>query len=260
MLTIGQLAGYVGVSVRTVRHYHQIGLLPEPERDSSGYRSYDSSHVVTLTRIRTLAAAGVPLRRIEELLATTPEQFQGALAELDAQVEQKLRQLQDLRRRMAQLPSPDDLCVPASGARLFERLRELGLGERMMEFERDSLVLCYALFPEQAESVVEFRMRLLDDEGYRRFLHLFEGCMDWDPDDPRIEPMVQEIVRTLTRLYPIEEAERDARRFEDDFSDTTAWTMVNEHGMEFSPAWRRINTLVEQAVVAEGYPVPDERQ
>ena len=35
MLTIGQLASYAGVTVRTVRHYHQIGLLAEPERDHS---------------------------------------------------------------------------------------------------------------------------------------------------------------------------------------------------------------------------------
>src|SRR5438876_421698 len=33
MLTIGQLAAYAGVTVRAVRHYHQIGLLPEPQRD-----------------------------------------------------------------------------------------------------------------------------------------------------------------------------------------------------------------------------------
>jgi MerR family regulatory protein len=40
MLTIGQLAAYAGVTVRAVRHDHHIGLLPEPERDASGYRRY----------------------------------------------------------------------------------------------------------------------------------------------------------------------------------------------------------------------------
>ncbi|MEU5400774.1 MerR family DNA-binding transcriptional regulator, partial [Streptomyces sp. NPDC005963] len=30
MITIGQLAGYVGVSIKTVRVYHAKGLLPEP--------------------------------------------------------------------------------------------------------------------------------------------------------------------------------------------------------------------------------------
>ena len=64
MLTIGQLAAYAGVTVRAVRHYHQVGLLPEPERSSSGYRAYDADAVVALIRIRTLAEAGVPLARV----------------------------------------------------------------------------------------------------------------------------------------------------------------------------------------------------
>ena len=71
MLTISQLARYAGVTVRAVRHYHQIGLLAEPERDHSGYRSYDAAAVVRLIRIRTLAEAGVPLARVRELLTPT---------------------------------------------------------------------------------------------------------------------------------------------------------------------------------------------
>ena len=34
MLTISQLANYAGTTARAVRHYHQIGLLPEPGRGS----------------------------------------------------------------------------------------------------------------------------------------------------------------------------------------------------------------------------------
>ena len=58
MLTIGQLASYAGVTVRAVRHYHAKGLLPEPERDRSGYRRYDAHAVVELIKVRTLTAAG----------------------------------------------------------------------------------------------------------------------------------------------------------------------------------------------------------
>ena len=78
MLTIGQLASYAGVTVRAVRHYHQIGLLPEPERDASGYRTYQAAAVVRLIRIRTLAEAGVPLARVRELLDADPETFAAA--------------------------------------------------------------------------------------------------------------------------------------------------------------------------------------
>ena len=75
MLTISQLAAYAGVTVRAVRHYHQIGLMPEPTRDGSGYRTYGAGDVVRLIRIRTLAEAGVPLARVQELLDATPEEF-----------------------------------------------------------------------------------------------------------------------------------------------------------------------------------------
>ncbi|MFI9839163.1 MerR family transcriptional regulator [Nonomuraea sp. NPDC051941] len=68
MLTIGELASYAGVTVRAVRHYHAKGLLPEPERDHSGYRRYDAGAVVELIKIRTLTGAGVPLARVRELL------------------------------------------------------------------------------------------------------------------------------------------------------------------------------------------------
>ena len=60
MLTIGQLADYVGVTRRAIRHYHALGLLPEPERTASGYRSYDAQDVVELHRIKVLTDAGVP--------------------------------------------------------------------------------------------------------------------------------------------------------------------------------------------------------
>ncbi|SEG62582.1 MerR family regulatory protein [Nonomuraea solani] len=69
LLTIGQLAARVGMTIRAIRHYHQRGLLPEPERDASGYRRYGPRAVVDLIRIKTLVAAGVPLARVEQLLA-----------------------------------------------------------------------------------------------------------------------------------------------------------------------------------------------
>jgi DNA-binding transcriptional MerR regulator len=80
MLTISQLAAYAGVTVRAVRHYHATGLLPEPERDHSGYRRYDAKAVVELIRIRTLAEAGVPLARVRQLLAADEEEFAEAVA------------------------------------------------------------------------------------------------------------------------------------------------------------------------------------
>ena len=83
MLTIGQLASYAGVTVRAVRHYHAKGLLPEPERDQSGYRRYGATAVVELVRIRILADAGVPLSRVRELLSAGDPAFAAAVERID---------------------------------------------------------------------------------------------------------------------------------------------------------------------------------
>ena len=69
--------------MRAVRHYHQTGLLPEPERDHSGYRRYDARAVIDLIRIKTLAEAGVPLARISEIMSADPGHFARAVAEID---------------------------------------------------------------------------------------------------------------------------------------------------------------------------------
>jgi DNA-binding transcriptional MerR regulator len=58
-ITIGQAAAFAGVTVKTVRHYHQHGLIDEPRRDNSGYRRYGSADLLRLVQIRTLAAAGL---------------------------------------------------------------------------------------------------------------------------------------------------------------------------------------------------------
>src|SRR5262245_63720377 len=100
MLTISQLAAYAGVTVRAVRHYHHIGLLPEPERDRSGYRTYDAAAVVRLIRIHTLADAGVPLIRVQELLDAGPEDFNRAVQEVDKKLRAEIRRLQGTRKRI----------------------------------------------------------------------------------------------------------------------------------------------------------------
>lgn len=56
-MLIGELAALAGVSTRTVRHYHPLGLLPEPVRLPNGYREYRLRDAVLLARVRRLTVA-----------------------------------------------------------------------------------------------------------------------------------------------------------------------------------------------------------
>jgi MerR family copper efflux transcriptional regulator len=98
-LTIGELAGAVGVNVQTVRYYERRGLLPKPKRRASGYREYLASDVARLEFIRRAQALGFTLSEIEQLLAlrvdprTTPEDVHRAVDEKIEAVEAKIADL-----------------------------------------------------------------------------------------------------------------------------------------------------------------------
>src|SRR5262245_36885270 len=149
MVTIGQLASYAGVTIRTVRHYHQVGLLPEPVRDVSGYRSYDAAAVVRLIRIRTLAEAGVPLARVQELLDADQATFVQETAEIDRVLRRQIRELQQHRRRIAQLASGDSLAVPDEVVEYLDMVRAIGAPDVLVEAERDAWILVAARYPDQ---------------------------------------------------------------------------------------------------------------
>src|SRR5713226_4982214 len=76
-LTIEQLAGEVGMSVRNIRNHHTRGLLPAPEvRSRVGY--YNADHVARLRLIQDLQADGFNLASIERLLSG-PDDLAGRL-------------------------------------------------------------------------------------------------------------------------------------------------------------------------------------
>src|SRR3984893_10850519 len=141
MLTIGQLAAYAGVTVRAVRHYHQIGLLPEPERDASGYRRYGATAVVSLIKIRTLANAGVPLSQIGQMLEADAPAFAEAVQRIDSHLRDEIERLETSRKQIAQLAAGDSLALPPEVISYLDRLREIGASERMVEGERGGGVL-----------------------------------------------------------------------------------------------------------------------
>lgn len=163
MLTIGQLASYAGVTIRAVRHYHRVGLLPEAERDASGYRVYRADAVVRLIRIRTLAEAGVPLARVHELLDADAATFAHATREIDRDLRARIRDLQEHRRRIAQLASGDSLAVPDEVAEYLDLVRAHGAPEPLLEAERDAWILIAARYPEQISAFMADKVAQLAD-------------------------------------------------------------------------------------------------
>ncbi len=197
MLTIGQLASYAGVTIRAVRHYHQVGLLPEPPRDASGYRTYDSAAVVRLIKIRTLAEAGVPLARVRELLDADPETFAAATAEIDRQLRVQVRALQEHRRRIAQLGTGASLALPPEVIDYLDRLRAIGAPELVVESERDAWILMAARWPETMPALMVDKVAQLDDPRLVRLYQLI-GRLAQDGEN---EELLHETADVMIEMF-----------------------------------------------------------
>ena len=188
MLTIGQLAAYAGVTVRAVRHYHQIGLLPEPERDASGYRRYGATAVVSLIKIRTLANAGVPLSQIGQMLEADASTFAEAVQRIDSHLRDEIERLETSRKQIAQLAAGDSLALPPEVISYLDRLREIGASERMVEAERDGWILVAARWPDRIRESMPAKLAQLDDPQLVRLYRVLSEIFDSDAgDDPRLE-------------------------------------------------------------------------
>lgn len=193
MLAISQLAATAGVTVRTVRHYHHVGLLPEPERDASGYRRYSAQAAVDLIRIRILADAGVPLARIDALLHAQPTEFAAAITATDAELQRKIDQLTECRRRIAELASGERLVLPPEVVAILNRMRSLGVSERRVLLERDSWILMQALDPRAMPQRLQDKNASFDDPETTRLFLACDQSVDWDPRDPRLDRLIDDL-------------------------------------------------------------------
>ncbi|MBM0123528.1 MerR family transcriptional regulator [Pimelobacter simplex] len=243
MLTIGQLASYAGVTIRTVRHYHQVGLLPEPARDRSGYRSYDAGAVVRLIRIRTLADAGVPLARVQELLDADPDTFGTAVEEIDRRLRAEIRELQQHRKRIAQLGSGDTLAVPEEVSDYLELVRAIGVPEQMLEAERDAWILIAARYPHQIGAFMADKRAQLEDERTVRFYRLIGQLLRSDGTDD--ERLVHEMADLLVELFE-EAAAAGQLEQQDETMDDSAFVQLLDSMADGHPMVTRLRQLLAE--------------
>jgi DNA-binding transcriptional MerR regulator len=197
MLTIGQLAAYAGVTMRAVRHYHQIGLLPEPERDASGYRKYGAPAVVALIKIRTLAEAGVPLAQIAPMLEADDATVAEAVERIDAHLRDEIARLEHSRKQIAQLAAGDSLVLPPDVVAYLDRLREIGTSERMLAGERDGWILMMARWPDKVHEWMPDKFAQLEDPRVVRLYQVLSQLMETDETDDALAAETVDIMVEL---------------------------------------------------------------
>ncbi|KAA0931982.1 MerR family transcriptional regulator [Streptomyces apricus] len=194
-MRIGELAVAVGVTTRAVRHYHHLGLLPEPERRPNGYRDYGLRHAVALARIRRLTELGLGLAEVRDVLAEDAgrdlaevlEELDGDLARQEAAIRARrlrLRALLDADRMPAEGPVSPEL------ADLFGRLA-MDPEPAIAAKDREMIALLETVAgPEDREQLLTALRAVADVPGAPERAHaayaLLDALADADPADPRV--------------------------------------------------------------------------
>lgn len=105
-MRIGELASETGLTPKTIRYYEEIGVIPEPDRDTNDYRDYSPGAVEKLLFVRDAQATGLTLAEIASIVELR-EEGHGTCSHVVALLERHLseldRHLEDLRKTRKQL-------------------------------------------------------------------------------------------------------------------------------------------------------------
>jgi len=240
VITIGQLARYVGVSTKTIRVYQDKGLLPEPERDASGYRRYSAQDAADLIKIRTLAVAGVPLSRIRDLVTAPPDAFREALTSIDHDLTARITRLRDTQLRLRALATGQSQLVPNEVDEYLNQLRDLGFSEAWVTLQADLWLLVFVTNPDTAPLLFHDQADAVADPDLRQIFLAYDRAHDLEPDDPALEELAGQIVDATTHRYDAD------RPLPGQVADSPLPALIQETVNAASPAWRRLDSLVRR--------------
>ncbi|WBB59713.1 MerR family transcriptional regulator [Streptomyces sp. WMMC500] len=214
-MRIGELAALAGVTTRTVRHYHRIGLLPEPARRANGYRVYTLRDTVELARVRRLTELGLSLDEVRDALADDAgKELHEILAGLDADLARQEAAIRQRRARLAELlrqaeggglpaegpVSPELAAVFADMSRASARL---GVPEPASAAkERELLALLDTTADDAHRGWLGALVHALsaDPEAMTRAYGIYarlDELADADPGDPRVGELARDVVAAM---------------------------------------------------------------
>ena len=183
MLKIGDLASRSGVSIRTLHHYDEIGLLSPSHRTESGHRVYGREEVVRLQQILSLRQMGFPLDQIRDLLDRRGMEPRRVL---ELHIEKLRESVATQQELIAKLES---LAAHAATADVNEFLETM---EMMTTFEKYYTKEQLETLARRREAFGEEKMREFQEE-WPRLIASVRAEMErgTDPKDPKMQALAK---------------------------------------------------------------------
>lgn len=253
-VTISKAAAFAGVTVKTVRHYHKLGLVDEPQRDTSGYRRYGSADILQIVKVRTLASAGMPLVEIESLLDAGTEMSATAFADIEQRLNRRIADLTKQRDMLHKLADGDRVLLPDRALAILDRGPALGFSAEEIASTREGFILTKALFPESFDAYIAHIERALNNTQFVTLLRRSWEAMDWERNDPRIEALATEMADLFLANPTLLDILTSLRTDIDD-----RYGMISRFGVDQSPAGLQMSKLLVVKLRAAGVLIPDDQ-
>ncbi len=112
-LFIGEFAELTGVTVKTVLHYHKVGLLNEPRRSLGGYRLYGADQLIRMRSIKHLKSLGLRLDQIKTMIGTQsdPRSMRAVLESMQGELLTQIKTLQERVERIQNLLNKEPIDI-----------------------------------------------------------------------------------------------------------------------------------------------------
>ncbi|MEV2254467.1 MerR family transcriptional regulator [Streptomyces sp. NPDC050147] len=196
-MRIGEIAALVGLTTRAIRHYHHVGLLPEPERRPNGYRAYSVRDAVLLARVRQLTELGLSLDEVRDALADDAErELAEVLKELDADLARQEADIRERRRRLcALLAEPPGATGPVSPALAALLAQAPRTDSPSAAKDREYLTLMDARTGSQ--EIFALLGTLIADPAVVELYERLDALAEAPADDPRIAPLAADLMAAV---------------------------------------------------------------
>ena len=266
---IGDAAAFAGTTPRAIRHYHEIGLLPEPERGGDGRRRYGYDDMTRLLWIRKMAEAGISLDDMRAAFGEARDEAEDEALDQAPDIDGPGRlektlaaQEADIKRRRAAVQRLQAVGSPLGllSELVTDRLSHLPPGA-LRPSDLVALLVTERIFgPLGAAIQASTFIVLATHPGLRAEedrLEAAEAALDdgVEPDDPRVEELaVQRCAHQMALNQAIEAAGLDAaeeKLFEiydadlkgEEGTEMSAFEAVTKMPYDFSPARMRCMEL-----------------
>ncbi|MGW0517659.1 MerR family transcriptional regulator [Crossiella sp. NPDC003009] len=157
--SVGELARATGLTVRTLHHYDQIGLVRPSERTSAGHRRYTAADLQRLYRVRALRSFGLSLEDVGVALSEAdpdPGVLREVLHTQLTQLDNQVREAQRLRAQVRSLLEKLDGSVTPDATEFLQALETMTMIESYYTQEQlDQLARRREEFGEEAIKEVE---------------------------------------------------------------------------------------------------------